>query len=1300
MAGRYIPSSSQPRFQGVLMKHLRNILIAISLLLVSSWAPGPSQVFENTPESSDDSIQHQTGGSGSGTTLVFPDYVDGGGWSVQLALTNLARSAAAEVVITAHDPEGRPVELFEAETEGEIPPLGSRVYRSTGGGAVRRGWIEVRTDPPSVSGLLTYRHSGSGMEVGVAPVESGDRFALFVEESDEVGSGLAIFKPARESQIELGIRDEAGQDPVGEVLLRGEFQQAARTLPEWFQGVDTGFLRNFRGLLLLGTEDGPPFAPLGLRFGKGTGSLSAVPVIPAAPIPGDGPPNPLQSPGGVSDALIFPDYVDGSGWSVQLTLSNVNEMAAASGEVLAHDQEGRRIELFDSDARFEIPPLGSRVYRSAGEGGLRRGWIEVRTGGAAVSGLLTYRHSDSGVEVGVAPVELWNQFALFVEESSEVGAGLAVFKPEASSRIELRVRDEAGRDPLGDVFVPWRDFRQSARTISEWLDVDGVETGFLENFRGLLFLRSQDGFRFAPLGLRFGKGTVSLSAVPVVRIVDGVRIDAGVGAEGGVEIEGGVGTGGGGKAPPPTVTLSVAPSSIDRGQSATLRWSSTNADSVEITPDVGNVSTSGTQKVSPRTTTTYRITVRAADGQTATATVRVTVTVSDRAVLEALYEATGGANWIESTNWLTDAPFGDWRGVEVDDEGRIVSLNLAANNLTGSIPPELGGLVNLRHLDFQSNQLEGAIPPALGNLVDLRHLDLGANRLAGPISAELGNLANLTSLWLGGNRLTGPVPPALGNLANLEWLDVRSNELTGPIPQSFLQLDRLRGFFIEGIENLCVPGTASFVAWLQGIEDQDLSENLCNAADVTALNSLFDAAGGSGWTASDGWAGDGAVEEWYGVSADSLGHVTELDLTRNGLVGRLPATLGDLTQMTTLRIGANPLSGRLPLSLSQVPLREFHYADTDLCVPTKESFRAWLNAIPSHGGTGVECAPVIPTHLSVDPPSLAPAEAGKQGRDTIYVTVTDAEGIPVADVGYRWTTDRNSGWVFPAEGKTSAQGLISATWVAGSPGNGILVATVGEGASTLTVELETQSVAPAHPPWGQSTVWLDNSPRGTGYSIELTPLTEPHQSYYAAINWDGAYTGLQRGGYFERSLIFCMFDPPGGRTTRIIRHAEDAFCTSFDHQGTGMECHLNYPWQVGTGYRFEVTEQEMDGGSAMTVHVTNLVTGERRFVATMLYGARPDLTSFASFVEDFRRTAPTCLDQEVRSAAIRRAMVRINGVWESITRGYFAREDDYGNPGTGPCLNAAARDHPLGLEIAIGGRTAMDPNISKVTIPR
>ncbi len=85
----------------------------------------------------------------------------------------------------------------------------------------------------------------------------------------------------------------------------------------------------------------------------------------------------------------------------------------------------------------------------------------------------------------------------------------------------------------------------------------------------------------------------------------------------------------GGSVPPPpapTVTLSASPASIERGESATLRWSSTNATSAEIDRGIGAVSVSGSRRVSPTSTTTYRITVRSSDGRTASDTARVTVT--------------------------------------------------------------------------------------------------------------------------------------------------------------------------------------------------------------------------------------------------------------------------------------------------------------------------------------------------------------------------------------------------------------------------------------------------------------------------------------------------------------------------------------------------------------------------------------------------------------------------------------------------------------------------------------------------
>ena len=234
---------------------------------------------------------------------------------------------------------------------------------------------------------------------------------------------------------------------------------------------------------------------------------------------------PLETPVDTpeSEPLItfyFPDYVDGGGWSVQLALSHI---AAATEDaeiiVTAYDREGQLIPgFFDPEGPFGIPPLGTRILRSAGPGEIRRGWIEVQTDTASVSGLLTYRNAATGLEVSIEPGELARHFALFVEESSGIGTGLAIFKPDPASTIEFRIRDEDGVNPLGEGFARVGDFNQAARTIPEWFAMDGIDTEFLEDFRGVLFLRAEDGSLFAPLGLRFGKRGDSLSAVPVIRV--------------------------------------------------------------------------------------------------------------------------------------------------------------------------------------------------------------------------------------------------------------------------------------------------------------------------------------------------------------------------------------------------------------------------------------------------------------------------------------------------------------------------------------------------------------------------------------------------------------------------------------------------------------------------------------------------------------------------------------------------------------------------------------------------------------
>ena len=329
----------------------------------------------------------------------------------------------------------------------------------------------------------------------------------------------------------------------------------------------------------------------------------------------------------------------------------------------------------------------------------------------------------------------------------------------------------------------------------------------------------------------------------------------------------------------------------------------------------------------------------------------------------------------------------------------LTYLNLGYNNLTGPIPATFGRLAGLNSLTLRGNDLDGPIPAELGRLASLTYLELGENALSGPIPSELGDLAGLTHLHLWSNNLTGTIPPALGGLVNLISLYLWGNELTGSIPPSFVQLDRLRFFYVSR-NGVCVPGTSALARWLQGVENHDAAARYCNATDVAALKSLYGAAGGPGWTQSSGWLGEESVADWHGVTADGVGRVTQLDLTRNGLTGRLPAQLGALARMTVLRLGGNAISGRLPLSLTRLSLQELGYADTGLCAPVETAFQTWLRGIPSREGTGIECGPLSDREILeiLHAATGGPAWARKEGWLT-DAPLADWYGVEVDDGG-------------------------------------------------------------------------------------------------------------------------------------------------------------------------------------------------------------------------------------------------------------------------------------------------------------
>ena len=295
---------------------------------------------------------------------------------------------------------------------------------------------------------------------------------------------------------------------------------------------------------------------------------------------------------------------------------------------------------------------------------------------------------------------------------------------------------------------------------------------------------------------------------------------------------------------------------------------------------------------------TAAVTVTARDpaGLGAAQTLEVTVAASprpqtDREVLEALHDATGGASWTDDTNWKTAAPLGEWYGVTTDAGGRVTRLSLDAHGLAGSIPPALGSLPSLQALSLGSNDLVGPVPGALGSLASLEELYLHENDFIGPIPDALDNLANLQVLHLDDNALTGPIPAWLGGLTRLRRLSLGGNALTGSVPTALQSLVSLERLHLGGNEL-----TGPIPAWL---------------GDLTRLRRLD--------------LGDNALTGPIPIALRSLVNLEELYLWENELTGPIPAWLGDLTRLQRLNLGGNALAGPIPSTLRSLVNLELLY---------------------------------------------------------------------------------------------------------------------------------------------------------------------------------------------------------------------------------------------------------------------------------------------------------------------------------------------------------------------------------------
>jgi Leucine-rich repeat (LRR) protein len=193
------------------------------------------------------------------------------------------------------------------------------------------------------------------------------------------------------------------------------------------------------------------------------------------------------------------------------------------------------------------------------------------------------------------------------------------------------------------------------------------------------------------------------------------------------------------------------------------------------------------------------------------------VTTTDFEALQAIYNATNGPEWKNSHNWnfSENNVSNNWYGVKVERD-RVVSFNLAGNNLVGEVPKEVGQMDGLRYLNLSNNRLNGNLQYYIGKLSNLVLLDLSANDFDGDIPETFTLLTQLEYLSLADNNLTGKLPFEIGQLVNLREFYVNYNQLSGAIPQGFenlLALERVNlslNMFEGGIPRLGVSNLQYF----------------------------------------------------------------------------------------------------------------------------------------------------------------------------------------------------------------------------------------------------------------------------------------------------------------------------------------------------------------------------------------------------------------------------------------------------------------------------------------------------------
>jgi len=162
----------------------------------------------------------------------------------------------------------------------------------------------------------------------------------------------------------------------------------------------------------------------------------------------------------------------------------------------------------------------------------------------------------------------------------------------------------------------------------------------------------------------------------------------------------------------------------------------------------------------------------------------------ERAALIALYNSTNGDGWTNNSGWKKPPLHTDgfalpgteesWYGVTVQ-ENHVIYISLDNNQLSGSIPEELGNFGNLYLMFLCHNFLSSEIPTSLTNLTRITTLDIGYNCLTATDPALRAWLNSHDPDWEAHQDQCGSIPPAIRlNRTQLNFCALLPGRITGP----------------------------------------------------------------------------------------------------------------------------------------------------------------------------------------------------------------------------------------------------------------------------------------------------------------------------------------------------------------------------------------------------------------------------------------------------------------------------------------------------------------------------------------